>query len=225
MPALTFLSFLNDDGRCYAFDSRGEGYGRGEGAGIVVLKRLDDALRAGDNVRGVIRGSGVGQDGKTSGITLPSRTAQQSLIKSVYQSAGISNLHDTTYFEAHGTGTRAGDVTELGAIGDAFCDGDNSEQDSPLYVGSIKANIGHLESSSVGGSVAKATSTSSTLNIYLGNCWIHQSSLSGRKGADTANPISAPERGHDIKKLEHTGRLASIILPCRRTISNGKPTI
>ena len=151
-PILTFHSFLNSDGKCYAFDARGEGYGRGEGAGIVVLKRLDDALRAGDNIRGVIRGSGVGQDGRTAGITLPNRAAQQSLINSVYHSAGLGSQKDeTAYFEAHGTGTLAGDTTELGAIGDAFCDGDGRDRDSPLYIGSIKANIGHLESSSVGG--------------------------------------------------------------------------
>ena len=140
----------------------------------MVLKRLDDAMRAGDNVRGVIRSTGVGQDGKTSGITLPSRAAQESLINSVYRSAGLDKLkHETGYFEAHGTGTLAGDKTELGAIGDAFGDGDSRDQDSPLYIGSIKTNIGHLESSSVGGLIIKATLILSTLIGASGNCWVH----------------------------------------------------
>ena len=113
----------------------------------MVLKRLDDALRAGDKIRGIIRNTGVGQDGKTTGITLPSQEAQQNLINSVYHSAKL-DPRDTTYFEAHGTGTVAGDTTEVNAIGNAFCSEDSRNQDSPLYIGSIKANVGHLESSS-----------------------------------------------------------------------------
>jgi acyl transferase domain-containing protein len=99
---------LNKDGKCYSFDSRGEGYGRGEGAAMVVLKNLDNAIRDGDHIRALIRSTGVGQDGKTLGITDPSRDAQLNLIRSVYRQVNL-NPQDTKYIEAHDTGTKAGD--------------------------------------------------------------------------------------------------------------------
>ena len=136
---------MNKDGKCYAFDSRGSGYGRGEGVAMIVLKRLDEALRDGDSIRGVIRNTAVGQDGKTSGITLPNGEAQQHLISSVYASAML-DPSETGYVEAHGTGTIAGDTTEIDAIRKAFCK--DRDLESPLFVGSIKGNIGHLESTS-----------------------------------------------------------------------------
>jgi acyl transferase domain-containing protein len=137
---------LNGDGRSYSFDARGEGYGRGEGIGIVILKRLADALRDGDAIRAVIRNTGVGQDGKTAGITLPSAAAQASLIESVYARASL-DPHDTAYVEAHGTGTVAGDYAELGTISKLF-GGNGSGVQKSVHVGSIKANIGHTESTS-----------------------------------------------------------------------------
>ena len=112
---------------------------------MVVLKRLDDALRDGDSIRGIIRNTAVGQDGKTSGITLPNGESQQHLIRSVYDSAML-DPSTIGYVEAHGTGTVAGDITEVDAITKAFCKARDPE--SPLYVGSIKGNIGHLESTS-----------------------------------------------------------------------------
>ena len=93
---------MNPDGKCYVFDERGAGYGRGEGAGVVVLKRLDHALRDGDAVHAVIANSGVNQDGKTMGISLPSGEAQASLARSVYAAAGLDPA-ETLYVEAHGT--------------------------------------------------------------------------------------------------------------------------
>ena len=110
---------------------------------MVVLKRLKDAQEAGDSVRAIIRGTGVNQDGKTPGITLPNQEAQQSLIQSVYLGAGL-DPKDTGYVEAHGTGTVAGDITEVKSIVNSFCTG----RKTPLYIGSIKSNIGHLESAS-----------------------------------------------------------------------------
>ena len=112
---------------------------------MVVLKRLDEALRDGDSIRGVIRNTAVGQDGKTSGITLPNGEAQQHLIHSAYASAML-DPSTIGYVEAHGTGTVAGDTTEIDAITKAFCKARHAK--SPLYVGSIKGNIGHLESTS-----------------------------------------------------------------------------
>lgn len=117
---------------------------------MVVLKRLDDAVRDGDHIRGIIRNSGVNHDGTTSGITLPSREAQRTLINSVYQRAGL-DPRDTAYIEAHGTGTAVGDVEEISAIQSIF-EPNKERQDKPLYVGSIKPNIGHLESARLAGS-------------------------------------------------------------------------
>ena len=93
---------MNPDGKCYSFDDRGAGYGRGEGAGVVVLKRLDDALTDGDNIYAIIANTGTNQDGKTSGIQLPNSAAQASLARSVYEKAGL-DPGMTLYVEAHGT--------------------------------------------------------------------------------------------------------------------------
>ena len=103
---------LNDNGRSYSFDSRGAGYGRGEGVATVLLKRLDDATKDGDHIRAIVRNSAVNQDGKTTGITLPSQSAQESLQRSIYQSVGI-DPSSVQYVEAHGTGTTAGDIAEV----------------------------------------------------------------------------------------------------------------
>ena len=136
---------LNENGRCYPFDVRGSGYGRGEGATAVVVKRLDDAVRDGDYIRAVLLNTGVNQDGRTNGITYPSQSAQAILQRSLYETSGLNPSH-IKYIEAHGTGTVAGDVAELGAISEVFCK--NRGPNDTLYVGSIKSNIGHLESSS-----------------------------------------------------------------------------
>ncbi|KAI9645960.1 hypothetical protein NHQ30_005397 [Ciborinia camelliae] len=137
------LHLLNKNGTCYPFDSRGSGYGRGEGAALVILKRLDDAMKAGDPIRAIIRNTAIGQDGKTPGITFPNGDAQVSLIRSVYKAVSLNPCY-TGYVEAHGTGTVAGDVTEIQALGKVFCE--NRENDAGLFLGSIKGNIGHLES-------------------------------------------------------------------------------
>ena len=136
---------LNDDGRCYSFDSRGSGYGRSEGVSTIILKRLDDALLAGDPIRAIIRNSGINQDGKTNGILLPSSESQAELARSMYEAIDL-DPNTVDYIEAHGTGTAAGDAAELTSIGAVFCD--DIRRTKPLYVGSVKANIGHLESAS-----------------------------------------------------------------------------
>jgi len=141
-------------GRCYPFDVRGEGYGRGEGFVVVVLKRLRDAIRDRDPIRSVILGTAVNQDGHTpEGITHPSRSAQADLIRSVYARLGL-RPHDVAYVEAHGTGTVAGNHEELAAIADVFTGSGRSLL--PLYVGSNKGSIGHTESTSGLASVLKA---------------------------------------------------------------------
>lgn len=140
--ALSRLQFLSPSSRCYTFDDRANGYARGEGICVMMLKNLDDALRDGDTIRAVIRGSGTNQDGKTPGIVQPNSEAQAALIRETYDKAGL-NYSDTQYFEAHGTGTRVGDPLELGSMATTFAMKQNTEQ--PLYVGSVKTNIGHLE--------------------------------------------------------------------------------
>lgn len=138
------LGFLSPDGKCYSFDHRGNGYSRGEGVGVVILKPLHKALEDGDTIRAVIRASGVNQDGRTPGMTVPSKSAQEGLIRSVYHAAGL-DLAGTDYVEAHGTGTAQGDPVEAGAIAAAWS---SRTSDVPLYVGAVKSNIGHLEGAS-----------------------------------------------------------------------------
>lgn len=109
------------------------------------MKPLKDAIQAGDKIRAVIRSTGVNQDGKTPGIAVPNQIAQQDLIRSLYRSTSIDS-NAVGYVEAHGTGTVTGDTIEANSIAQAFCEGRN--RDSSLFVGSIKTNIGHLESAS-----------------------------------------------------------------------------
>ncbi|ERF71956.1 hypothetical protein EPUS_06515 [Endocarpon pusillum Z07020] len=142
MRFLSNLNFLSPDSRCWSFDERANGYARGEGCAVLVLKRLPDAIKNGDNVRAVIRNTGLNQDGRTPGITVPNEDAQVDLITSTYRKAGLS-MEPTRYFEAHGTGTPVGDPKEASAIGRSFAHCRTA--DDPLYVGAVKANIGHLE--------------------------------------------------------------------------------
>ncbi|KAF2733888.1 hypothetical protein EJ04DRAFT_604239 [Polyplosphaeria fusca] len=145
MISISPQRILNDNGRCYSFDSRGTGYGRGEGAGILLLKRLDDAIQHGNKIRAVIRASALNQDGKTNGLVFPSQTAQERLARKAFRELNFSPA-DVHYVEAHATGTLAGDRAEVGAIHNVYCKDRKSEL--PLIVGSIKANIGHLEAAS-----------------------------------------------------------------------------
>lgn len=142
---LTNMQFLSPDSRCYAFDHRANGYSRGEGFGVVILKLLPDAIRDNDTIRAVIRASGSNQDGRTPGITQPNAKAQTQLMVDTYRRAGLTMRH-TRFFEAHGTGTAIGDPAEAGAIVDAFRSHRSSSD--PLYIGAVKTNIGHLEGAS-----------------------------------------------------------------------------
>ncbi|TEY27502.1 hypothetical protein BOTCAL_1100g00010 [Botryotinia calthae] len=144
---------INSNGRCYPFDNRGDGYGRGEGFVVVVLKRLSDALRDRDPIRSIVLNSAINQDGYTaSGITHPNHVAQASLIRETYADIGL-RPQDVIYVEAHGTGTVAGDNEELSAIAEVFAGPDRS---LPLFVGSNKGSIGHTESTSGLASLLKA---------------------------------------------------------------------
>ena len=145
MAAMANMDMLLPDSKCHSFDHRANGYARGEGVGVVVIKLLSSALQDGDTVRAIILVTASNQDGKTPGITQPSEEAQENLIREAYQAAGL-DPSITRYFEAHGTGTPTGDPKEAKAIATAFSG--LRARDDPLYVGSVKTNIGHLEGTS-----------------------------------------------------------------------------
>jgi amino acid adenylation domain-containing protein/thioester reductase-like protein len=149
---MTDLGMLSTDGRCRHGDAAASGYVRGEGVVAIILRRQSQAEDCGDDIRAVVRGTGVNHDGRKQGITLPSPQAQATLIRSTYRNADLDPA-DTTYVECHGTGTKAGDPRELSAISEVFCAG----RSEPLYVGSVKTNIGHLEGASGVAGVMKAT--------------------------------------------------------------------
>lgn len=132
---------LSPEGQCKTFDVSADGYVRGEGAGVVVLKRLDDAMRDGDRILAVVRGSAVNQDGASSGVTVPNGPAQQALLRTALTSSRLDPA-DIDYIEAHGTGTPLGDPIELDSLSKVFSDRRNCE---PLVIGSVKTNLGHLE--------------------------------------------------------------------------------
>jgi acyl transferase domain-containing protein len=134
---------FSPDGRCKSFDASADGLGRGEGCGMIVLKRLSDAQADGDKILAVIRGSGINHDGPSSGLTVPNKQAQEDLIKQVLKKANVKP-GDISYIEAHGTGTSLGDPIEVRALAAAL--GQGRSMDNPFLIGSAKSNIAHLES-------------------------------------------------------------------------------
>ncbi len=128
--SLSSLGFLSPDGVCHSFDSRANGYGRGEGFGVLIIKSLDAAVQDGDTVRAVIRATGTNQSGRTN-LALPSKEMQRRLIEETYHKAHLDKSH-TRFFEAHGTGTPAGDPIEAMAIGNAFSQ--SRDADDPVVM-------------------------------------------------------------------------------------------
>lgn len=137
------LGALSVDGRCKPFDASADGYGRGEGCGIVVLKRLSDAIANRDNILALVKGSAVNHDGTSNGLTAPNGSAQTAVIKQAIANAQI-DPDQIQYVEAHGTGTPLGDPIEILSLSRALRE-DRSEHSPPLWVGSAKSNFGHLE--------------------------------------------------------------------------------
>jgi acyl transferase domain-containing protein len=180
---MSSLGFLSPDGKCQSFDSKANGYSRGEGFGVVVLKRLSDAVRDGNTIRAVIRATATGSDGKTPSITQPKKIAQMDAIYRAYEQAGLE-LKDTNFFEAHGTGTTIGDSTEASAIATVFSK--YRSESSPLYVGALKSNIGHLEGAAGIVSVIK-TVLSLEQGVIPPNIWF-----------DTVNP-NIPAKAWNLK--------------------------
>ena len=140
--AMTKFGAMASDGRCKAFDLRANGYVRGEGGGLVVLKPLSAARADGNRIYAVIRGSAMNNDGPSNGLTAPNPAAQRSMLRDACADARLDPL-DVDYVEAHGTGTALGDPIEANALADVLCRGRDAGR--PLRIGSVKTNIGHLE--------------------------------------------------------------------------------
>jgi acyl transferase domain-containing protein/acyl carrier protein len=141
--ALSRSRMLAPDGRCKTFDAAGDGFARGEGCGVIVLKRLSDAQADGDRILALIRGSAVNQDGPSSSLTAPNGPAQEAVIREALSRAGVAP-REVGFVEAHGTGTQLGDPLEINALGAVFAT--DRDPARPLFIGSVKTNIGHLES-------------------------------------------------------------------------------
>jgi acyl transferase domain-containing protein/acyl carrier protein len=142
LPTIAFSQFgmMATDGRCRTFDASATGFVRGEGCGVVVLKRLSDALAQGDEVLAVVRGTAVNQDGRSTGLTAPNVLSQRDLLRQALEVSGLKPS-DISYIEAHGTGTPLGDPIEVEALSEVFGHGNGAK----LLLGSVKTNIGHLE--------------------------------------------------------------------------------
>ncbi|MBF0398292.1 MAG: SDR family NAD(P)-dependent oxidoreductase, partial [Desulfobacterales bacterium] len=136
------IGAISPDGKCKTFDAMADGYSRGEGCGVVILKRLSDAKKDRDKILAIIRGTAVNHDGASSSFTAPNGTAQQKVIYKALNEASL-NPEQINFIEAHGTGTALGDPIEVNALASVYCP--NRDRNNPLYIGSVKANIGHLE--------------------------------------------------------------------------------
>lgn len=158
------LSILSPTSTCHTFDAAADGYGRAEGAGALYLKRLSDAIRDKDAIRGIIRSSAVNTNGKIEGmgLTHPSVQGQERVVRAAYKRAGL-DPKETAYLECHGTGTPVGDPIEVLAVSNAM--NDNRSQDAPLLIGAIKANIGHSEAASGIFAVMKAAMMTESATI------------------------------------------------------------
>ncbi|HSI57570.1 MAG TPA: type I polyketide synthase [Ideonella sp.] len=161
----TQANMLAADGRCKTFDERADGYGRSEGCGVLVLKRLSDALRDGDSVLALVRGSAIAQDGESAGLTVPSGSAQEMVMRRAMDSAMLAPA-DIQYVEAHGTGTPLGDPIEIAGIHGVF--GASHGADAPLLVGSVKTNLGHMEAAAGVGGLVKTV-----LQLQAGEIFPH----------------------------------------------------
>jgi acyl transferase domain-containing protein len=156
-------SYLSPDGECRAFSDDANGYVRSEGCGVVFLKPLADAVANGDRIYALIRGSWINQDGRTRGMTLPSREAQEALLERAYRDANV-DPSQVCFIEAHGTGTPAGDPIEAAAIGSVV--GRHRPESGSCLIGSIKTNIGHLESAAGMAGIIKLALTMQTRVVF-----------------------------------------------------------
>ncbi len=192
--AMSKGKFLSKEGRCATFDEKADGYVRGEGGGLILLKPYEKAVQDQDNILAVISASGVNQDGHTPGITLPSSSSQTRLLEKLLSKADI-DVSDIGYVEAHGTGTQAGDQAETKTLNHVF--GSNVSAESPLILGSVKSNIGHLEAAAGIAGVIKSLlifeHKTIPANLHLNNL---NPKLAWREGFQVSTPteiLSYPE--------------------------------
>jgi acyl transferase domain-containing protein len=212
----TKAHMLAADGRCKTFDASADGYSRGEGCGIVVLQRLSDAVAARRNIIAVIRSSAVNQDGASGGLTVPSGPSQEQVIRRALDAAGI-RPGDVSYVEAHGTGTSLGDPIEVAALGAVF--GPGRSKDTPLRIGSVKTNIGHLEAAAgVAGLIKVALSLRHAeipphLHFRNGNRMIDWDGLPVEVPVErTPWPVKDTARRAGISSFGFTGTNAHLVL-------------
>src|SRR5215471_15276689 len=214
-------SMLSKRGRCYAFDERADGYVRGEGGAIILLKPLAEAIADNDPIRAVVRASGINSDGRTVGLSLPSEAAQKSLLDVVYRSAGVA-ADNLAFFEMHGTGTPAGDPIEAAAVGHSL----GKNRSIPLPIGSVKTNIGHLEPASGMAGLLKAALAlhhniiPPTIHCERPNAKIPFETLKFRLVRD-AEPMKGAERPYaGVNSFGFGGTNAHVVLarPPRREI-------
>ncbi|MFF4737212.1 SDR family NAD(P)-dependent oxidoreductase [Streptomyces sp. NPDC001262] len=190
---LSHAGMLSPSGRCAAFSAEADGFVRAEGGGVLVLKRLADALADGDRIHAVIAGTGTNCGGRTGGLTLPGTESQEALLRSVHRQAGVAP-DDLVYVEAHGIGTAAGDLAEAGAIGRAL---GQRRTTGPLPIGSVKSNLGHLEPASGMAGLLKALLV---LRYGLAPATLHARPLNpdidfaGLGLAPTVAPVGLPRR-------------------------------
>ncbi|MGW1195291.1 beta-ketoacyl synthase N-terminal-like domain-containing protein [Streptomyces sp. NPDC002536] len=184
---------LSPSGRCAAFSAEADGFVRAEGGGVLVLKRLAEALADGDRIHAVVAGTGTNCGGRTGGLTLPGAESQEALLRSVHRQAGVAP-DDLVYVEAHGTGTAVGDLAEAGAIGRAL---GQRRTTGPLPIGSVKSNLGHLEPASGMAGLLKALLV---LRYGLAPATLHARPLNpdidfaGLGLAPTVAPVGLPRR-------------------------------
>jgi pyochelin synthetase len=200
---------LSPDGHCKTFDAAADGYVRGEGCGVLIFKRLADAVADGDRVLAVVRGSALNQDGRSAGLTAPNGLAQEAVIRKALANAGL-DLDDIDYVEAHGTGTALGDPIEMHALKSVF-----AGRDRPLYVGSVKTNIGHTEAAAGVAGLIKAVQMlrhqelPPTLHFHQMNPHIELGAVDIRVPTECA---VAPLRAIGVSSFGFSGTNAHIVL-------------
>lgn len=201
--AFSKLKATSPDGHCKSFDASADGYGRGEGGGVIILKRLSDAIKDHDHILGIVRGSGLNQDGKSNGLTAPNGESQKKLIEQTLHKYNIK-AGDVSYIETHGTGTVLGDPIEVNALIEAYCQ--EREYSDSLKIGSVKSNIGHLEAASGMASVIKVL-LSMKNNVIPGNINFNEPNphIAWEK-----SDIEVVSKNVEWKREAHKPRLAGI---------------
>ncbi|MFF3020816.1 type I polyketide synthase [Streptomyces sp. NPDC057939] len=210
---LSHGQMLAPDGHCKTFDESADGYARAEGCGALVLKRLSDALADGDTVLALVRGMAIGQDGESAGLSAPNGPAQEAVMRAALANARLEP-GDIQYVEAHGTGTPLGDPIELGSVNGVF--GASHDAEHPLTIGSLKANIGHMEPAAGLGAVLKVI-TQMRAGVFFPHVWPN---LSGRIPWETypitvateERPWEAPVRRATVNGFGVAGAIAVAVL-------------